>query len=301
MNLPVGIYFGIGVKLGSGTVHGGMNMQKVLNMEEAEEYTKYMSPSVAGYIRDGYAQTYECYKNYSLFVFRLYDIRQTALAVGRIMVYLDHEDLFFLCDGPGGYKRVCELVTREETNERSLWNFFQNLLKNDMDNLEDLECEIADAEMAAMVSFHNNYIRKIIAYRKELLRLKRYYEQLDTILDNLILNENGMLTEDGLSHFRILAGRTSRYLTNVINLRDYVTQMREAYQAQIDIEQNNLMRLFTVVTAVFLPLTLMVGWYGMNFTNMPEMDWKYAYPVFIGVSVAICVLMLIYFKKKKWV
>ena len=155
--------------------------------------------------------------------------------------------------------------------------------------------------MAAMVRFHDDYIHKIIAYRKALLRLKRYYEQLDAIFDNLILNENGMLTPDGLSHFRILASRTSRYLENVVNLRDYVTQMREAYQSQIDIEQNNLMRLFTVITAIFLPLTLMVGWYGMNFKNMPEMDWVYAYPVFIGVSVIICVSMLIYFKKKKWV
>lgn len=276
-------------------------MQKVLNMEEAEEYTKYMNPKVVKYIREGNAQTFESYKNYSLFVFQLYDIRQISLPAGQIMIYLDHEDLFFLCEGQHGYKRVCDLVSKEETKERALWNFFLNLLKNDMDNLEDMECEIADAEMAAMVRFHDDYIRKIIAYRKALLRLKRYYEQLDAIFDNLILNENGMLTPDGLSHFRILASRTSRYLENVVNLRDYVTQMREAYQSQIDIEQNNLMRLFTVITAIFLPLTLMVGWYGMNFKNMPEMNWVYAYPVFIGVSVVICVLMLIYFKKKKWV
>lgn len=276
-------------------------MQKVLNMDEAEEYAKYMNPKVVKYIREGNAQTFECYKNYSLFVFHFYDIRQKGLAAGHVMIYLDHEDLFFLCEGQRGYRRVCELVSKEETKERALWKFFLNLLKNDMDNLEDMECEIADAEMAAMVRFSDNYIHKIIDYRRELLRLKRYYEQLDAIFDNLILNENGMLTPDGLSHFRILASRTSRYLENVVSLRDYVTQMREAYQSQIDIEQNNLMRLFTVITTVFLPLTLMVGWYGMNFKNMPEMDWEYAYPVFIGVSVFICVLLLIYFKKKKWV
>ena len=270
-------------------------------MEEAAEYTKYMNPKVARYIKERYGETFECYKNYSLFAFQIYDIRQIGKAAGQVMVYLDHEDLFFLCEGERAYKRVFELASKEETNERSLWSFFLRLFQNDMDNLEDMECEVADAEMAAMVRYNENYIHKIIAYRKELLRLKRYYEQLDVIFDNLILNENGMLTQDGLSHFRILAGRTSRYLSYVINLRDYVTQMREAYQAQIDIEQNNLMRLFTVVTTVFLPLTLMVGWYGMNFTNMPEMDWKYAYPVFIGISVTICVSMLIYFKKKKWV
>lgn len=275
-------------------------MQKIIMMDEAQAYTEYIDPKVVDYIHNGNAETFESYKNYILFVLSMYDIYQRGLPANQIMVYLDHEDLFFLCESRRGYERVCTLALQEETNEKSLWNFFQNLLKHDMDNLEDFECEIADQEMAAMVHYHNNYICKIIAYRKELLHLKRYYEQLDALMDNLALNENHLLTDDAVRHFTILANRTSRYLTNVLNLRDYVTQMREAYQAQIDIEQNNLMRLFTVITAVFLPLTLMVGWYGMNFTNMPEISWQYAYPVFIGVSILVCVGMLMYFRKKKW-
>ncbi|MDE6889425.1 MAG: magnesium transporter [Eubacterium sp.] len=276
-------------------------MQKVLNIEEAEEYTEYMDDRVVRYIRDGRTETFESYQKYTLFVFPFYDIRQPGMASKQIMVYMDHEDLLLLCEGQRGFERVRSLFEKGVTNECALWGFFQNLLKNDMDNLEDLECEVAEAEMAAMVRFQNDYIRKIIAYRKELLRLKRYYEQLDTIMDSLILNENKLLSQDGIQHFTILANRTTRYLQNVLNLRDYVTQMREAYQSQIDIEQNNLMRLFTVITTVFQPLTLMVGWYGMNFSGMPEMDWTYAYPVFIGASALVCVSLLAFFKKKRWV
>lgn len=270
-------------------------------MDEAEGYFEWIDPKVVAYIRNGHTETFESHKNFILFVFPMYDIHQVGLAANNIMVYLDHEDLFFLCEGQRGYHRVCSLISKEETNERVMCNFFQNLLKNDMDNLEDLECEIADGEMAAMVRFHDNYIHQIISYRKELLRLKRYYEQLDAILDSLTLNENHLLTEDGVRHITILSNRTTRYLNSVLNLRDYVTQMRESYQSQIDIEQNNLMRLFTVVTTVFQPLTLLVGWYGMNFSFMPEIGWKYAYPVFIAISILICIGMLVYFKKKKWV
>lgn len=276
-------------------------MQKVIYMDEAGQYAEYIAPKAERCISQGLTDTFECYKNYTLFIFPMYDIHKSSQAADQVVVYIDHEDLIFLCETQHGYERVTGMFAKEETNERALWGFFQNLLKHDMDNLEDIECEVADAEMAAMVRFHSDYIRKIIAYRKELLRLKRYYEQLDAIMDNLILNENRLLTEEGIRHFTILASRTTRYLGNVLNLRDYVTQMREAYQAQIDIEQNNLMRLFTVITAVFMPLTLMTGWYGMNFVNMPEMGWKYAYPVFAAVSALVCAALLALFKKKRWV
>ena len=60
------------------------------------------------------------------------------------------------------------------------------------------------------------------------------------------------------------------------------------------------MKLFTLVTAVFLPLTLLTGWYGMNFAHIPELTWRYGYPAAIVVSVVIVVLLLWRFKKKHW-
>lgn len=73
--------------------------------------------------------------------------------------------------------------------------------------------------------------------------------------------------------------------------------MREAYQSQIDIEQNHIMKIFTLITAIFLPLTLMVGWYGMNFKHMYELNSPYSYPIFILISILVCISLVIYFKK----
>ena len=97
----------------------------------------------------------------------------------------------------------------------------------------------------------------------------------------------------------MFTNRINRLYQGVNNLRDYVTQVREAYQAQVDINQNTLMKLFTVVTTIFLPLTLIVGWYGMNF-NMPEYGWSYGYPIVIAISISIVVLCIVWFKKNKW-
>ena len=97
----------------------------------------------------------------------------------------------------------------------------------------------------------------------------------------------------------MFTNRINRLFQGVNNLRDYVTQVREAYQAQVDINQNTLMKLFTVVTTIFLPLTLIVGWYGMNF-NMPEYSLSYGYSVVIIISISIVVICIVWFKKNKW-
>jgi magnesium transporter len=85
-----------------------------------------------------------------------------------------------------------------------------------------------------------------------------------------------------------------------LHLRDYVTQVREAYQAQVDISLNHIMKLFTVITAVFLPLTLIAGWYGMNFKHMPELNWVYGYPFAFALSAAVVAVSLIYFRKHRY-
>ena len=83
-------------------------------------------------------------------------------------------------------------------------------------------------------------------------------------------------------------------------LREYCAQIQNMFQAEIGIRQNHIMQILTIVTTIFLPLSLLVGWYGMNFQGMPELSWKYGYPAVIGVSVLFLLLSLWLCKKKKF-
>jgi len=198
------------------------------------------------------------------------------------------------------------------TNSNASNNYSVNLSKilyillhrlTSMDNviIKELETRIALLEEQVIEEAKRDSIKDIIKLRKQLLFLKRYYEPLLDIAEGLQENENGLIEESALKYFGILKNRVERLNNSVLHLRDYVTQVREAYQAQVDISLNNTMKLFTVITAVFLPLTLIAGWYGMNFTYMPEIDWIYGYPFAFFLSVAVVVISLAYFRKHNFI
>ena len=113
-------------------------------------------------------------------------------------------------------------------------------------------------------------------------------------------NENNFFRQENLRYFRLFLNRIARLHDNSTSLRDYTMQLRDLYKAHIDIKQNRIMTVLTVVTTIFMPLTLIAGWYGMNFRYMPELEWKWSYPVVIGASIAIAAGSLLFYKKIKW-
>ena len=144
------------------------------------------------------------------------------------------------------------------------------------------------------------YPKEMNDIRGDLLDLRVHYEQLIDLGQELEENENGFFAEENLRYFHMFTERVMRLQDMVTGQREYVMQLRDLMQSQLDVRQNRIMTLLTVVTSIFLPLTLIAGWYGMNFRYMPELEWRFAYPVVIAVSVLIVVVCLIWFKRKKW-
>jgi magnesium transporter len=136
--------------------------------------------------------------------------------------------------------------------------------------------------------------------RGNLLDLRVHYEQLIDLAQELQENENGFFREENLRYFNMFTERVIRLQATVTGQREYVTQLRDLIQSQLDERQNRIMTVLTVITSIFLPLSLIAGWYGMNFRYMPELDWRWSYPVVLVVSVLIVVFCLVLFKKKKW-
>ncbi len=150
-----------------------------------------------------------------------------------------------------------------------------------------------------MTSRNKNYITEIVHLRKKLMGYKRYYDRLLSVTEAIVENVNGLLSKKEMRYFQIITDRNRRLLESLRFLQDYLSQIREAYQTQVDINLNSIMKLSTVITTIFLPLTLVAGWYGMNF-DMPEYHLSFGYPMVIVGSLVLSLLIIIYFKKHKW-
>ena len=216
---------------------------------------------------------------------------------------LDEKGVIFI-DPDENVLRIIRRITESKkwrfpSLERFMFDFLEQIVISDLSLLEKYEREL-DCMDKDIDSDNDPDIDRLNDIRGELRDLRIHYDHLIDMAQEFEENENSFFKAENLRFFRLFSNRVSRLFDMVNSLLDYASQIRDSYESRLDVKQNRIMTVLTVVTTIFMPLTLIVGWYGMNFKYMPELESRWAYPTVIGVSVLIVVLSLIFFKKKKW-
>ena len=217
---------------------------------------------------------------------------------------LDEKGIVFI-DSTGVVDRILKRIARTKKwrvpcMERFIYDFLETIIHRDLTLLESYEKELDAIEDDMMDESTETGLGRVNEIRSDLRELRIHYEQLIDLGQELQENENNFFKPENTRYFRLFTDRVTRLHDTATSLRDFTMQLRDMYHTQIDVKQNRIMTLLTVVTTIFMPLTLIVGWYGMNFRYMPELNTKWGYPVVILVSALIIAGSLWFFKKKKW-
>lgn len=192
---------------------------------------------------------------------------------------------------------ACESATLEKL----ICSFLETLARQCSSQFDEEE-EIAALEKEVIdKNVDKSFTAQLIEKKRELLRLRAFYEQLIDVTEVYVENENEILDEKSIRLFKLFRDKAVRYKENTDILRESVTHLWDAYQTSIDAGQNEIMKLFTVVTSVFLPMTVIVGWYGMNFKYMPEISSRFGYPYVIFLNIIVVFSLIFVFKRKKWI
>ncbi|HBU84134.1 magnesium/cobalt transporter CorA [Paenibacillus sp. UMB7766-LJ446] len=164
-----------------------------------------------------------------------------------------------------------------------------------------IEARIEKLEEDILMHTKKSHLNEIIGLRSEILWLKKVLGPQKEVINTLNKKDLRLIDDQLQKYFSDIYENAVKISETFETYRDLMGNLREAYQSSIANRANEIMRVFTAITTVFMPLTVITGIYGMNFTNMPELNWKYGYFVVIGLMVTLGLSMFFIFRKKDWV
>lgn len=130
--------------------------------------------------------------------------------------------------------------------------------------------------------------------------LKRVTWPLRELTGNMLKNDAELLSDSVMPYVRDLDDHVKQIHEAVFSARDAVSGLFDLHASAVNNSMNRVMKVLTIMSAMFIPISFLASFYGMNFEYMPELHWKYAYETLILIMIIIAVSMLVIFKKKKW-
>ncbi|NLG26267.1 MAG: magnesium/cobalt transporter CorA [Chloroflexi bacterium] len=137
--------------------------------------------------------------------------------------------------------------------------------------------------------------------KQEMIELRRSVWPLREVVGSLSRRETPLIGDATIIYFRDVYDHAFQVMDTIETFRDMISGMLDIYLSSISNRMNEIMKVLTIVSTVFIPLTFVSGVYGMNFDFMPELRWRYGYPMVLGVMLIALIGMLAVFHKKRWI
>lgn len=160
--------------------------------------------------------------------------------------------------------------------------------------LEELEFEILqDSKPLSQ--------QKLYSLKRDLSLQRRVIWPLREVMDQLYRDESGLIHADLKTYYRDVQDHTMQVLDLIETYRDSASGLSDLYQSSVGNRMNEIMKVLTIMASFFIPTTFFAGVYGMNFEHIPELSWRYAYPVFWAGCLTISIGLAIFFWRKGWI
>ena len=247
---------------------------------------------------DGFSQEVWAYDDC---VFSILSLGGTQLAV------FVRKNLFLvvpISDELHEIRDICILPSRIEdvSLERLIYIFFDRLITSQSRCASTLRRSLDSMEKQLLSGTDmRDFNFDLFKLKQDLSELYNGYDRLLDLLSLFVNDEENTLELKNSRRIGQLCERSCRLKDNVKMLCDSVVHLRDAYQSSIDLRLNQTMKIFTVFTVIFSPLSFITGWYGMNFKYMPELSSRFGYIGVGALVVCVAAVLLAWFKHKRWI
>jgi magnesium transporter len=295
------------LRRGDGSINVGY-----LDLEELKLYRKVLGIDEAVITeceqdRTNFRTSVDAYEDYTFGIINIVNLMDVMKPRDRFAFIIKNDLLLVIqiVDQDGSsmdsFRAALGRFRHNATMEKVAFGILEKLLEGGNQALEETERQIIAMEQQVVDGDIDQELnRQIFDMRHRVSIVRNFYEQLVDIGEELQENENDIFPTDELRYLKIFTDKAQRLSMYTQTLNDSLVHLREALDAALNTSMNNTMKIFTMVSTIFLPLTLIAGWYGMNFYFMPELTWKYGYAGVWGLSILVVIICLAIFKWKKF-
>jgi magnesium transporter len=248
----------------------------------------------------------EVYKNHYFIVVRMADLRdrletqQLSIFLGKNYVLTFQETESSRFDPIRARIRDKGGRIRQSGADYLAYAILDSCIDNYFPALEKYGEQIETLEDQVIIRPGNQFVAEIHETKRDLLILRRAVWPLREAVNSLIREPSQLITDETRIYMRDCYDHTIQVIDLLENYRDIAGDLIEVYLSSISNRLNEIMKILTIFTTIFIPLTFIAGVYGMNFRNMPELNWHYGYLYVLGIMAALTLGMLFYFRKKGW-
>jgi magnesium transporter len=193
---------------------------------------------------------------------------------------------------------------RGRVREKGIMFLFYSIIDYIIDQyfplMEKLRDQIEDKEDLIIDYPHKNHIADIQEIKKHIVLLRKYITSTSKALYKLINEENKFIDRPIKLFFNDIYDHITHLQEQLDTFKEYQTTLLEMNMANISNNMNKVMKTLTIVASIFIPLTFIAGIYGMNFANMPELQWEYGYPVILILMAIVAIILVVFMKRKEW-
>ena len=250
------------------------------------------------------------YPNYLYVVLRMFflDEKDKSLKNEQVSLILTKNFVItFLEDAGDVFNPVRERIKKAGTKMREYgtdylaYALIDSIVDSYFHILEKLGEEIEELEDAVVVDPNKNDIQIIHLLRREMILLRKAIWPLREVISSLQRNEIDFIEEKTRVYLRDVYDHTIQVIDTIESYRDMIVGMLDAYLSSTSNKLNEVMKVLTVISTLFIPLTFLAGVYGMNFRHFPELgyDWMYPWGFWI-ITLFVVIGMAVFFKKKNW-
>ena len=227
-------------------------------------------------------------------------LEQVSLLVGKDFVISFQEKEGDVLEGLRDRIRNSKGKVRKLGSDYLMYGILDSIVDHCFSVLEKLGEEIESMEEKLVIDANQELLSKIYNIKKELIFMRKAVWPMREVINTIQRSEHDLVNDGTIVFLRDVYDHIVQVVETVETFRDMTTGMLDLYLSTVSNKMNEVMKVLTIFAAIFIPLTFIAGVYGMNFHFMPELNWRFAYPLWWAVIIVLTIGMIFYFKKKKW-